>query len=740
MSRLLVLSSAAALTVSVTAPAAAQETEAPQAGGLQEIVVTAERREASLQSVPVAVSALNAETLENRQITESRDLMRFVPSLKMNNNITTPSNLSPSLRGSTIQDASLIVAESPFGIYVDDVYIGRLNANNTTLADIERVEVLRGPQGTLYGRNTLAGAVKYITRTPGEDSWLKASVGAGNWDQYLASFSVGGPFNDAWAGSFAAQYNSKDNQFDNIVTGEEKGRERNYATRAKLRYMGVDNLDVVFSGSYVKSEGDSLQLQNATTPTKGNDQNPVGRELFTTDDLVPTGGWYTVSTPNVPRSPAPIAAQPYNEAEQIIGSLNASYDFGGVTLRSITAYVNTKDQFTTDYSGIGTVVGSNDADIYQYSQEFQLQGNLFSDRFSYIVGAYFLREEGEQAFSWQFFTPTSTSFIEAETDSISLFGQADFQITDALKATAGLRWVEDDKSFDIAFQRLPTALPLPGLGAATDAVSLANKYEEWTPKFGLDYTIQPGEVIDSMLLYTSVARGFKSGGYNGINIFDLSVARTPYAPEKNWTYEVGVKTDLLSKLRINAAYFYNEIDDLQLNATVAGGTAFPVQNAGKATIQGLELELTFAPIDGLNLFLNTALMDGKLYDLNPDSAPAQAPGKYAGAGSDTPQVPDYAFTIGGDYRVPTTFGDLTFGADWYRTDDYVTSATNDFIVKAYDRLSAFVAAGIGESFEVRLSAKNLTDEETVTSGSRALGGFILLPRREVMLTVNYDLD
>lgn len=739
MSRLLVLGSAAMLAAGVTAPAVAQETAAAE-GGLQEIVVTAERREASLQSVPVAVSALNAETLENRQITESRDLMRFVPSLKMNNNITTPSNLSPSLRGSTIQDASLIVAESPFGIYVDDVYIGRLNANNTTLADIERVEVLRGPQGTLYGRNTLAGAVKYITRTPGEDSWLKASVGAGNWDQYLASFSAGGQLTDAWAASFAGQYNSKDNQFDNIVTGEEKGRERNYATRAKLRFTGSENLDVVLSGSYVKSEGDSLQLQHATTPTRGTDQNPVGRQVFTTDDLVPTGGWYTVSTPNVPRSPAPIASQPYNKGEQIIASLNASYDFGGVTLRSITAYVNTRDEFTTDYSGIGLIVGSNDADIDQYSQEFQLQGNLFGDRLSYIAGAYFLREEGEQMFSWQFITPTSSSLIEAETDSVSLFGQVDFQITDALKATAGLRWVEDDKTFDIAFQRLPSALPIPGLGPAIDAVSLENTYEEWTPKFGLDYTIEPGDTIDSMLLYASMARGFKSGGYNGINIFDLAIARTPYAPEKNWTYEIGVKTDLFSKLRVNAAYFYNDIEDLQLNATVAGGTAFPVQNAGKATIQGLELEVTFAPINGLNLFVNAALMDGNLYELNPTSAPAQAPGKYAGAGSDTPQVPDYAFTVGADYRFPTSFGDLTFGADWYRTDDYVTSATNDFIVKAYDRLSAFAAVGIGESLEVRLSAKNLTDEETVTSGSRALGGFILLPRREVMLSLNYDLN
>ena len=136
---------------------------------LEEIVVTAERREASLQTVPVPVTAITAEALANKQVTEAKDLARYAPSLKMFNNITTPTNLSPSLRGSLQQDASLVVAESPCGIYVDDVYIARLNGNNITLADIDRVEVLRGPQGTLYGRNTLAGAIKFMSRAPDAD-------------------------------------------------------------------------------------------------------------------------------------------------------------------------------------------------------------------------------------------------------------------------------------------------------------------------------------------------------------------------------------------------------------------------------------------------------------------------------------------------------------------------------------------------------------------------------------------
>ena len=220
----------AIVAAALPATSAAQSGGAPAAqsgGGLQEVVVTAERREASLQTVPVAVSALSAESIENRQVVEARDLQRFAPSLRMSNNITSPTNLSPSLRGSLQQDASLVVAESPFGIYVDDVYIARLNGNNVTLADIDRVEVLRGPQGTLYGRNTLAGAIKFVTREPGEDEWFTAKVGAGNWDQYVASLSFGAPIGDNWSASLAAQINNKDGQWKNIATGEDTGLERN---------------------------------------------------------------------------------------------------------------------------------------------------------------------------------------------------------------------------------------------------------------------------------------------------------------------------------------------------------------------------------------------------------------------------------------------------------------------------------------------------------------------------------
>ena len=736
----------AIVAAALPATSAAQSGGAPAAqsgGGLQEVVVTAERREASLQTVPVAVSALSAEAIENRQVVEARDLQRFAPSLRMSNNITSPTNLSPSLRGSLQQDASLVVAESPFGIYVDDVYIARLNGNNVTLADIDRVEVLRGPQGTLYGRNTLAGAIKFVTREPGEDEWFTAKVGAGNWDQYVASLSFGAPIGDNWSASLAAQINNKDGQWKNIATGEDTGLERNQAYRLKLAYRGSETFRAVFSLAYADSENDSNQLLPG-----GSGSVPLNQQ-YTSDDVVLLYGFDSLSTPAINHGLALISDKPRADTQQTIASANLSWDIGIGTIRSITGYVKTDDYFTTDFSGRGATLGASDPRAEQWSQELQLQGTALDDRLNYLVGAYYFTEDGEQDFAWFLGVlggPTSTSQITASTDSIAAFAQADYALTDRLKLTGGVRYVEDDKDFALDFQRR-TPIPLPGL--AIDSVSLSNKYDEITPKFGIDYTVDTA-AVDSLLLYASAARGFKSGGYNGINITNANIARAPYGPESNWTYEAGAKMDLLDRtLRINAAAFQAKIDDLALNATVEvapGVFDFPVQNAGEATVRGLELETTWVPTDALTVYLNASFLDGKYDSLNPTSAPAVAQlplvrgdNNRLYVKAEPPQLPTYTFTLGFDYSLPTRFGRFNVGADWYRTDDYITAATNDFIVKAYDRFNGYVGLGIGENWDLRLNARNIADDEQVYVGSRGLGGYLVLPPREVMLTLTYKL-
>ena len=749
LNKLLIGSSALGLAL-LQGPAVAQKNAAASTGNvLEEVVVTAERREASLQTVPIPVTAITREAIENHQVTEAKDLQRFAPSLRMSNIITSPTNLSPSLRGSLQQDASLVVAESPFGIYVDDVYIGRLNGNNVTLADIDRVEVLRGPQGTLYGRNTLSGAIKFMTRVPGKNSdWLTAKVGVGNWNQYVASVSAGGMLSDTWAGSFAAQINNKDRQYKNLATSKEQGQEQNVAARFKLHYVGGEHFDALISAAYSDSKNDANQLLPGTSPGV-----PVNSR-YTSDDVILRYGSNTLSSANVVHSPAIIGALPKGTTRQTILSANLSYKFDSFTLRSITAYVNTDDFFSTDFGGDGQVLGASNPMADQYTQELQIQGTGIGDRLNYLAGVYYLNEKGAQDFGWNitrsFFNvgPVSTSQMKAQTQSVSAFGQFDYKITDALKATAGVRWVSDTKTFHERWQPLffPGSVP---------PVDLKNKYTVVTPKFGLDYTVNT-QAVDSMLLYLSAARGFKSGGYNGINITDNKIADSPYGPESNWTYELGIKTDLLDrKLRINADAFVAKIKDLALNATVinpiTGVASFPVQNAGDATVKGLEIETTFLPTENLSLFLNASFLHGKYDRLNSTSAPAvaslpqQAPfvnNNRLGVKAEPPQLPKYTYTVGFDYSRNTQIagrdGRFKFGADWYRTADYITAATNDFVVTAYNRFNGYVGADVGDNWDVRLTARNLNNDHKVYVGSRGfLGGYLVLPPREIMFSVTY---
>lgn len=730
----------AALPAAVNAQPANEQTS----GGLEEVVVTAERREASLQSVPVPVTALTAESLEKKQVTEARDLARYTPSLKMLNNITTPTNLSPSLRGSLQQDASLIVAESPFGLYVDDVYLARLNGNNVALADIERVEVLRGPQGTLYGRNSLSGAIKFISRSPGDKEWFETSFGAGNFDQKRASVSVGGSLSDDWAGSFSALYNNKNGQFydRNPAIAQKTGLERNYAARGKLRYRGIENLDVTASLSYSDAKNDGGQLIPATTPSV------PSTKQYTSDDLVPQFGTYILNTPPLSRLGAPYRDRTEGSTKQTIASLNASYKIGDMTLKSITGYVKTKDFFNNDFSGNGNVVAVNTADADQMSEELQLSGTAADGRLDYLAGVYLFTEKGTQAFAWATFfppllpvaVPISTSAIRAKTDSTSAFVQMSYHITDALKATAGVRYTEDRKTFDFTFVgKLPPITPTAG------AVNLKNTYTQTTPRFGLDYTVPASGNVDRMLIYTSAAKGFKSGGYNGINIFSFQDAQKAYFPESNWTYEAGVKTDLFgNNLRINANYYYAKVSDLALNALVTlpnGTTAFPVQNAGKVTIQGLEYEITAVPTDGLTLFLSgTALTDGKYTYLRPASAPANALRDF-GVNAVPPQLPKFSYNAGFEYGHDTSIGRATVGADWFYTDDYITSATNDFKVKGFGQGNAFVGVELSKNWSTRFSVKNFSNNDTIPTGSRGfLGGFIPVRPREYLMSFSYKMD
>ncbi len=715
------------------------EYAAAQSVTLEEIVVTSQKREESLQSVPIPVSALGVEQLQDRQIVEGQDLERYVPSLKMTYNITQPTNLSASLRGSLVQDASLAVAESPFGIYVDDVYIGRLNGNNVRLADVERIEVLRGPQGTLYGRNTLAGAIRFISRDPGEETWLKASAGFGNYDQYEASASAGGPLGDEFAGSLALQFNGHSGYGTNLATNSNIGEQKNWAARAKLRYMGGENFDATVNVSYADSQNDAVTMVGATTPDV-----PLNRQ-HTASDLVPTfGGLYDVSIPDRDYSGGgrtDITNQPRGDTEQLVTSLTMSYDFEDTTLKSITGYVDTSDFWANDFSGSGAILASIGTDSGQFSQELQLQGSAIDDRLNYILGAFYFEEDSTQDIGWFFASvggTVSRSSIDVSTESYAVFGQADYAITDRLNITGGIRWISDEKDWQFDFQLL--FIPLP-----PEVIVEALEFDAWTPKIGLDYEVDTSGPVDSLLLYTSAAKGFKSGGFNGINIFNTSVAQSSYGPETNWTYEIGFKMEMFdNRFRLNSNYFINRGTDITLNANVIvnGNPTFPVQNAGNVTIKGLELESTAILFEGFTAFVTGTFLDGKFREIDPTTAPANSLAAF-GVEAEPPQTADFAFTVGFDYihdfDLAGRAAAIKLGLDYYHTDEYVLVATQEFLIDPYNRINAYVGLEFNERWEARLAIQNLEDDRSFITGSRGLGGSIALPPRTYKLTLNYSM-
>ena len=724
-------------------------------GVLEEITVTAERRENSLQDVPIAVSALNLEQLGNLQITEARDLQRYVPSLNMFNNIVATNNLSLSLRGGLQQDASLVVAESPVGIYVDNIYVGRMNGNDVTLSDIERVEVLRGPQGTLYGRNTGYGAISFFSRTPDtESSWFDASVGIGNFDQFLLSASLGGPLSDNWAASLSGRYKTTDGRFFNVTENVDVDGQEILSLRGKLHYEG-DGFDAVLSVAHTDAKNDSIQMVNGITPNVVDECGdlPAGvcaaGEItqFTTEDLVfPLGAW-KVGGSFGQLAPAPLGTRPHGEFDQTIIGLTLSYDIrDNLSFRSITGHVNVSDYWHTDLNGgntfgfIGaTVVGSD-----QFTQEFQLLGTAMDERLSYLVGAFYLKEDADQMFGWNYISNLSQSIFGVETDSMSVYTDATYQITDNWKVTGGVRWTDEQKDFVMDHERFGdnifNVVIGPFFPAATNHIVLSHDSEEWTPRVVLEYTFAD----TGILAYGSAAKGLKGAGFSAIALVSTSPVSV-YDAESNWTYAAGMKAEWLDgRLRTNLEYFFSDIEDIQQNATDAQGAGFefPVQNSGDAEIQGLEFEITAVPIDGLKVFVSGSLMDGKYTRLNAASAAAASIPQLGLDWPDTPQTPDYAISIGFDYTfdLPTDgLGDFTIGLDYYEIDDYVTAATNDFHNSGWDQLNGFISVDVGDHWELRLTGRNLGDDINITSGSRGLGGFSLLPPREVMFTASYRM-
>ena len=729
----------AAWSGALALPALAQDAAVPAVEEEGAIVVTARRREETLVSVPIAVSAFSGEALERGGAIDITDLANMTPNTTLEASRGTNSTLTAFIRGVGQQDP-VSGFEQGVGIYLDDVYLNRPQGAILDIYDVERIEVLRGPQGTLYGRNTIGGAVKYVTKMLPQEFSLKLKGTYGSYDQADGIISVSAPLSDMIrvGGAFARL--SRGGFGDNLTTGDENYNKDIWAGRATFEMGGY---------------GQPVLMRITGDYTKDNSSARGGHRLIpgqlsgapVLDDVFDTRGGLTDPKQYV---------KSYGLSMNITAELSDA-----VTLRSISAWRKDDSASPIDFDALPAV----DVDVpafyfnEQLSQEFQLlydQGPLHG-----MVGFYYLDAKADTAFDVRLFTTVAglTAYTQADvdTETYAVFGDFTFDITEQLSLSAGGRYTWDKRRADILRQNyLGGGSPLFGgagvaFGAPSTNFNGEREYKKFTPRVSISYKPTRDHNI-----YASFSQGFKGGGFDprgvGTNAPDLNgdgirqddeiASFLSFAPEQVDSYEVGYKGNFLDgALYVAVAGFYADYKDVQIPGSVAcsvgGIPSFcgVVSNAGKARFKGLEFESTarlgrdlMTPGDRLNLSTAIGYIDAEYREYianvpNPLNPTQNVPTNVA-AFREVQNTPKW--TASGTMSYTTLIGAgslyLASSVSW-RSKTYQFEIPNPYIdQKGYALWDAsIVYTAPDDRWTLGLHGKNLMDKEYKTSGYTFVG-------------------
>ena len=688
MPRFLASTALSLFLVSFAAPAMAQETS--EDIGIGDIVVTAQKRAENIQDVPIAISAVGSEYLDSRGITSIDRLGSIAPNMKIERAPSNKTISQISIRGSvTINPA--VTWEPAVGLYLDGVYIAKAQGSIFDVADLERVEVLRGPQGTLYGRNALAGAVNLITKKPTGELGGNFELSYGNFNAWrgkaVLNLPAMGPLSVKLSGQivkrdgfikigpnpFPAAFLARPNSVDR--TNDLDGK----TGMVQVRFAPEGNFsaDYTFDYSRYNQRPDYAQLVRVLPNNLFTDPNILGA-------LAPLGLYANPVRQNI----GSINANPLFERSRTYGhALTMAYDFGSATLKSITAYRNLKwgDRIDLDGSPLDVAETERDTRFHSFSQELQLTGTAADDRLNYVVGAFYYNETAETLGPQRFFgflnqvgAPGAAdlqSDYGSRTRAWAAYAQLDYKLTEALKLTLGGRYTNERKDIRRQFAVGTPRFVLFNLpyGGVPDA-----KFNNFSPTATLAY-----QANDNVNVYARWARGYKSGGFNGEtdvagligSPFSCTTApgRTselcnPYRPEKVDSFELGLKTKLADgKLIFNFAAFWDEHKEIQLSVfTAQGAAASVVLNAAAARIRGLEFEAVARPTDAITINGSLAVLDAdykRFIDGGVDVAKNRA----------FPHTPKTTAALGVDWRVlQGDWGKLSLNGDLNYVSSYYT--------------------------------------------------------------------
>ena len=735
---------AAVSLVALTTPAFAQDN--PQennskAGGVEEIIVTAQKREQNLQDVPVAVTAFSSATISRLGLSSTEDLAGFTPNL----NYQPAGGIGSSIGIRGIQDQNFTFNQvGSVAMVVDEVALNSPNLNTFALFDISRIEVLRGPQVALFGRSTTGGALNVTTRQArvGEEANGEGSISYGRFNAIDLQGAAGAPIGDMFAVRIASQLQKRDGIQRNVTLGVRGGERDRYALRGSLAFSPSGNFNITYSGLYGKDTG---QQPNYL---------PIGF-------LQPGGGATACANPS--RQPGNGCADPYGFVSpgkfeesysnfqsfahsKVFGNtLNIALDVGPVTLSSISAVYDhsISRQEDVDSGPNGRVEVHNDVDTNQKSQEFRIATNGKDQPFNFVGGLFLFDEQNSGHVARSILTAgigtppvgLNSLIFSQKTKITSAYGQFDINLSDQLSLVAGIRYSDESKRGSArSFRRTGGGVGAwtnfaPTIGAHLEAASLValsnpaqnsgdvpfgKSWSNWGGKVGLNF--KPSE---DALIYASVSKGFKGGTFNLIPAYNLQVAQPIANLQKITSYEVGTKLELFDRtLQLNIAGFLSDYQNQQVFTFIGGAAA--LLNAGKASINGVEAELTWAPEGGWLIQGGVGLLDAK-YD---SFFLAEEAGGPDFSGKRTPHTPKATFT--GLVQKTFDIGDNQLSAQvsfkqtssqfagFHNTvDEFLPSRTT------FDARLRYLF-GMDQNFELALFGKNIFDKrfcQTIQPGS-----------------------
>jgi iron complex outermembrane receptor protein len=665
-------------------------------GGLAEIVVTARKAAESIQTTPVAVTALNAEMLVQQQVVDVADLQHVAPDVTIGGAGAGPSTVVYlAIRGEA-QNSPNSAADNAVGIYVDGVYIARPIIGNLGLIDENQVEILRGPQGTLFGRNTTGGALSISTNKPGKDFDGYVKLGYGNYSDKLGEIMLNAPLTDELAARVALRFSNHNAYFSNLVTGDGQNQlNHEYDARASLRWTPSSvplTVDLAFDYTQEQDTGMAAALVGFNAGGQPLGPGPTLGQLVAFSGNPNPNNYLAYINDNFRHSfsgPTSTDASQNtlfdsNHATGI--NMNTDLEVGASHFKTITAYRQSNTSDAGDLDAVPVQLGSFHSQYtqHQFSEEPQISGTL--GRFDVIGGAYYFEEGGTElqasntfGFLEPLFPPqfniigVNENLADFSARSYATFAQTNYHITDTVRATVGYRYTWDTR--DLNRHGRDDIEATGPLGASTCAVGTSAgsttgpcddpheahfSYPAYTA--GVDW-----RVSDQLFLYAKTGRASMAGGFNTRPV--PNTVSDSFQPEENKDVEVGAKSDLFDRhLRINLALFHAWQYNVQriVNAIVNNATTQYVSNAGNSRTYGAELEITAVPYAGLELtasgaYLHAAYVKGSFREVQDVGGIQETVDR---SGEPVPQAPKYTLSFAATQTFPVAIGSVAVHADY----------------------------------------------------------------------------